>query len=247
MLKSKQLLAFVIGALLLVVYGAGIALQGEKVSETPLENKNDASSEKTGFVPNEKNATVLIEPGLFQLIIPERFNYPPEENSQVIKNGELSAPFTFYRYQSNDKQSIYEVSFIRLPRELFEQKSKPEIFADLRDGELARLNGELQRESTSYTSPTSIRQDLEIVGFVDTDELPFKLYTHTAIVLASPYAIIQSFSSKDQAKLTSKEKKVFFESFKLYEDKTSSTVRIASKGAQEDRQLAQPNDFAPTR
>ncbi|MDJ0626418.1 MAG: hypothetical protein QNJ31_08665 [Candidatus Caenarcaniphilales bacterium] len=166
----------------------------------------------------------LMEPGLFRVNIPEQFNFPPEKILQEIMDptSAQTATAPYYRYQSNDNISTYEIGYIRLPDQNFRLKSLQTILDDLTRGEIARLQGSLKKEITINESNTFSRREVEIESNVD------NLYAREFLIINRPYAYIICFTSKNPAKLNAKKAESFFSSFELFEQNGPRTIIVES-------------------
>lgn len=173
---------------------------------------------------SKQKSIELLEPGLFKVVIPEALNYPPDKILQEVTDSSTMQTTTapYYRYQSAEGQSTYEIGYIRLPEQNFQMKSIQNILDDLTRGEVARLQGVLKKETTNNQSSYLSTREIEIESVTDS------LFAREYLVVNRPYAFILCFTSNNKKALYSKKAAQFFDSLELFQGSVPKTIIISS-------------------
>ncbi len=226
LINGQNLIYAVIGVLLIVTMLSVTQIRGGGGGKLPSK-----ASVQTPVTPNNpalkgQNST-LIEPGLYQVQFPEQFAFAPEKMLiQLAPNA--SAPY--YRYQSSDNISTYEISYVRFPDETFQQKASGKILDDLTEGEISRFQGVLKKESTVNESSNLIKREFEI------ESAQNGLYVRSMLILNRPYIYLVCYTSKNKSNLYSARIQSFFDSFKLFEQVAPQTIIVSSQPPKEVEQ-----------
>ncbi len=187
--------------------------QSSKQDKTQINNNLQTQSlNKKNILKNSESTTLLKEEGLFQILIPEAFSSLPYKVLQEIPDPEsgqsLSMPY--YRYQSADNISTYEIGYIRLPEDRFQSKSHEQILNDLTQGELSRMQGLLRKEITTNQSFQLSNREIHIESVTN------GLYAREILTINRPYIYIICFTSKNKNNLFSSQTEKYFSSFNLF-------------------------------
>lgn len=201
----------------LILIGAYILLAQIRLGVQPKQAEvktNNLQVQNSGKKNNIKDSDLptLLEPGLFQIQMPEQFTYPPYKVLQEIPDPEsgqsLSMPY--YRYQSADNISTYEIGYIRLPDDRFQSKSHEQILNDLTQGELSRVQGLLRKEITTNQNAQMSSREIHIESVTN------GLYAREMLIINRPYIYIICFTSKNKNNLFSPTTEKYFSSFSLF-------------------------------
>jgi len=224
------------GVFLLLTYF--FAMQWRLNSSNPALSDKKISIEKKTFgvapsiegVKDKDEAYVThFEPGIFEAKIPEKLNFPPDKILQEVldplSGKNVTAPY--FRYRSSDNISTYEIGYIRLPEENFQVKTIEMILDDLTKGELARLQGNLKKESTVNESIYLSKREIEI------ESNPNQLFAREVLIVNRPYAFVICYTSQNKNNLYAKKAETFFNSFELFKQESPKTIMVSSQPPKE--------------
>ncbi|MDX1918655.1 MAG: hypothetical protein SFT81_05895 [Candidatus Caenarcaniphilales bacterium] len=233
MFTQNQFILYLICGLLVITYASIWQVQfssadtgdapplSEAASQIQADNRSPDDQDLKQYKSDAK-ITTLIEPGLFELKIPEKFDSPPARDARIIQDAATnqSAQYTLFRYEAGTH--IYEVGFVRFPDEIFQQKSTNQMLDDLRNGERERFKGMIRKEISNYTSQNLLRRELEIeAGGFDPP-----IFARTILLINRPYAFLVSFSSQSQSDLNSIKTNAYFDSFRVFRQPTNQTIIV---------------------
>ncbi|MFN5538842.1 MAG: hypothetical protein ACK481_02105 [Candidatus Melainabacteria bacterium] len=228
-ISEQNLAASVIGTLLVLTYGSIMKIQGDFASHKDTSGNNNqaaiiSQSQSYSSSYAQKDETILAEPGIYEIKIPEKFSFAPECVSRVLQAGGLDAPYRLCRYQSVDNVSTYEVSYTRFPSEIFQNRSTQEFMDNLRNGELRQFPGTLKDEKTVNLDLNLLKRDLEIESRNKGDAV----YIKTTFIISKPYIYLIRFTSSNRSNLFANKTKAFFDSFRLTQASSPQTIMIDS-------------------
>jgi len=226
-LTQQNFLITGIGVFLLFTYFSlmQVRLNSSKTEQSPLTGRSQAQIKDIEDQRQRSVGSVThIEPGIFEAKIPEKLAFPPDKVLQEVidpvSGKSVSAPY--FRYQSNDNLSTYEIGYIRLPEENFQFKSLETILDDLTKGEISRLQGTLKKETTVNESIYSAKREIEIESNAN------DLHAREVLIVSRPYAFVVCYTSKSENNLYAKKAEEFFSSFQLFKQETPKTIIVSS-------------------
>jgi hypothetical protein len=233
LISQQNLTVGAIGVLLFVTFISVMQIRNGASGELDRNLNSTKQEDKT----SKTQDTTLIEPGLYQVEFPERFNFPPEKLLLQLTQ-DSSAPY--YRYQSNDNVSTYEISYVRFPEDTFAQKNASAILNDLTQGELTRFSAILKKETTSNESANLIKREIELQSGDGS------LFIRTMLIVNRPYVYLVCYTSKNKGNLYNSKIQAFFDSFRLFEQMSPKTIIVNSnvpKQIEPNNNLVQPNNL----
>jgi hypothetical protein len=230
---EQKLAGWIVGALLALMCVSTLQIKSGNSKVALGSTSSLAANKQTENTNSLANRKTLIEPGLYRVDFPENFSFPPEKILLQLSS-DISAPY--YRYQSNDNISTYEISYLRFPDSAFQSKSLKQILDDLTDGELGRFQGVLKKESTVNESSNLVKREIEIQANQN------DLFVRTYLILNRPYVYLVCYTSKNKNNLYSAKTQSFFDSFKLYEQAAPQTIVMsANSNKAYETTIQQPN------
>ena len=206
-----------IAFLLAVTYIAVWQINLKNNSQVQVQKNNNSEI-------NNQESFPLLEPGLFKIDIPEKFDYPPRRTSSEIRDssGNFSASLTIFSYDL--AENSYQVGFVRYPNEVFQKNSTDNLLQNLRDGQIKDYRAILLKESTSYDAHNIVRRELEMRA----DMIGEKLFIRSSIIISEPFVFVISFTARTQEDLYKTKAQKFFDSFRLFRQESNRTVVVGS-------------------